>query len=164
MAAFVLAPVVRQLRRLGLGQTGASLFTLGLVALLAVGVAGVLALQLASLSNNLPRYQTHLQGKVQAVRHLSLGPLGALGYLGLRLAPAPMDAQAGLPGAPDATPGEATTGQSPAARAGRRWNASTAATSREAAAPGQKSNCAPTFTRRARESPVGSSHELPVVP
>ncbi|WP_022981102.1 AI-2E family transporter [Ideonella sp. B508-1] len=113
MAAFVLAPVVRQIRRLGLGQSGASLLTLGLVALLAAGVAVVLALQLVSLSNDLPRYQTHLQGKVQAVRHLSLGPLGALGDLGLRLAPAPMDAQTGMPGAPDATPGEATTGQSP---------------------------------------------------
>jgi len=115
MAAFVLAPVVRQIRRLGLGQTGASLLTLGLVALLAVGVAGVLALQLASLSNNLPRYQAHLQDKVQAVRQLSLGPLGALGDLGLRLTPTPAASRDTVPGPLEAMPVDAPTGQSPTA-------------------------------------------------
>lgn len=115
MAAFVLAPVVRQIRRLGLGQTGASLLTLSLVALLAVGVAGVLALQLASLSNNLPRYQAHLQDKVQAVRHLSLGPLGALNDLGLHLTPVSTAAPELLPDAQPAAAGDPVTGQSPTA-------------------------------------------------
>lgn len=115
MAAFVLAPVVRQIRRLGLGQTGASLLTLSLVALLAVGVAGVLALQLASLSNNLPRYQAHLQDKVQAVRHLSLGPLGTLSDLGLHLTPVSTTAPELLPDAQPAAAGDPVTGQSPTA-------------------------------------------------
>lgn len=116
MAAFVLAPVVRQIRRLGLGQSGASLFTLGVVALLAAGVAGVLALQLASLSNNLPHYQAHLQDKVQAVRQLSLGPLGTLSDLGLHLTtPASTTTPELLPDAQPAGAGDPVRGQSPAA-------------------------------------------------
>lgn len=82
MFAFVLSPLVRQIRRFGLGQTGASLWALGLVGLLMAGIAAALALQLSSLSSNLPGYEAHLRAKAEAVRSLSLGPLSSLATLG----------------------------------------------------------------------------------
>ena len=73
LLSFLLAPLVNLLRRLRLGRVVAVM----LAVLLALGVIvmmiGLIGTQVAQLAGDLPRYQTTIERKVEAVRGATLG-------------------------------------------------------------------------------------------
>src|SRR5262245_49125638 len=76
--SFVLAPPVRMLRRVGLGNTP-SVFIVVIVAFAIIfGVGTLIAQQVSSLVEELPRYQLTLRDKVKAVKDVAEGSGGAL--------------------------------------------------------------------------------------
>ncbi|MBK1613677.1 hypothetical protein CKO44_09365 [Rubrivivax gelatinosus] len=91
--AFVMAPIVHRIRRLGLGQAPAAIAALLIVGLLVAAVAGVLVAQVGELSHELPRYENNVRQKVGTLRELMLRPLqevqGRAGRMIGDLGPAP---------------------------------------------------------------------------
>jgi predicted PurR-regulated permease PerM len=73
LLAFVLAPLVRLLRRAGLNRIGAVLISVLLAFVVIVGIGGVLARQVSELAENLPRYQINIRDKVQSIRGAAKG-------------------------------------------------------------------------------------------
>lgn len=72
MLSFVLAPLVRRFRRLGLRQAPAALATLAVVGVLASLVGVLLLAQLSAMSRELPQYEVHVRDKVGALRELTV--------------------------------------------------------------------------------------------
>ncbi|MFC7610554.1 AI-2E family transporter [Teichococcus aestuarii] len=76
LLSLVLSPLVRLLRRAGLGRVGSVI----LAVLVAIGVlvaAGiVIGAQLAELAQSLPLYQHSLQQKIDTLRQMTVGRLG----------------------------------------------------------------------------------------
>lgn len=73
LISFAMAPVVRQVRKLGVPRTPA---VLGVVACLSLAIASflvVVAGQTIDLAGNLPRYQTNLVAKIQSVKEATPG-------------------------------------------------------------------------------------------
>jgi predicted PurR-regulated permease PerM len=68
LLSFLLAPLASLLRRLRLGRTMAVLMAVLVALALVLGVTGVIGLQIADLSTELPRYQATLQDKVDTLR------------------------------------------------------------------------------------------------
>lgn len=118
MLAFVMAPIVRQIRRLGLGRATAALATLALVGLMVTAVALMLFAQLGAMSRELPRYEVHAREKISSLRELTVGRLqemqGRAGRLFGDLAPTQASDTESEPG----IDGADTTPRNPAARAG----------------------------------------------
>ena len=75
MLGFVMAPIVRQIRRLGLNQATAALAALGLVGLTVAGVALAIAMQLSAMSRDLPSYEINLREKIATVHESTVGRL-----------------------------------------------------------------------------------------
>lgn len=73
LLSFVLAPIVRVLRRLHIARTPAVIASVLLAFLLFLSVSTLLTMQLTQLADNLPRYQTNLHEKVQAFRLATSG-------------------------------------------------------------------------------------------
>ena len=88
--SLAIAPLVRLLRRLRLGQVGAVLVAAGTLSAGALVVAAVIAVQLAHAAAELPRYEAALLAKVRSIR-------------------ARVDEQLVLPGRKDGTSREAAT-------------------------------------------------------
>ena len=92
MLGFVMAPVVRQIRRLGLGQGSAAIGALVVVGVLVAGIALVIFAQLGEMSRDLPRYESHLREKAYTLRELTIGRLqdmqGRVGKIVGNLVPA----------------------------------------------------------------------------
>jgi predicted PurR-regulated permease PerM len=70
--AFVLAPIVRQIRRLGLGQAAAAMSTLVLVGVTAAGIALAIVAQLSAMTQDLPRYEANVRDKISTLRVLTV--------------------------------------------------------------------------------------------
>ncbi len=75
MLSFLMAPVVRKLRSLGLNQTTAAVGTLALAGLVVSGIAMVLVMQLSALSRELPAYEENVRTKVMRLRMMMLDQL-----------------------------------------------------------------------------------------
>ncbi|OWQ88133.1 hypothetical protein CDN98_08325 [Roseateles terrae] len=75
MLSFLMAPVVRKLRSLGLNQTTAAIGTLALAGLVVSGIAMVLVMQLSALSRELPAYEENVRTKVTRLRMMTLDQL-----------------------------------------------------------------------------------------
>ncbi|WAC75393.1 AI-2E family transporter [Roseateles sp. SL47] len=75
MLSFLMAPVVRKLRSLGLNQTTAAIGTLTLAGLVVAGIAMVLLMQLGALSRELPAYEENVRAKVTRLRMMTLDQL-----------------------------------------------------------------------------------------
>lgn len=75
MLSFLMAPVVRKLRSLGLNQTTAAIGTLTLAGLVVAGIAMVLVMQLSALSRELPAYEENVRAKVTRLRMMTLDQL-----------------------------------------------------------------------------------------
>ncbi|ALV08141.1 AI-2E family transporter [Roseateles depolymerans] len=75
MLSFLMAPVVRKLRSLGLNQTTAAIGTLTLAGLVVAGIAMVLVMQLGALSRELPAYEENVRAKVTRLRMMTLDQL-----------------------------------------------------------------------------------------
>ncbi|WP_141290915.1 AI-2E family transporter [Ideonella azotifigens] len=92
MLGFVLAPLVKKIRGLGLGQASAAMLALIVAGLAAAGVAMAILVQLGTMSDSMPRYEAHVQAKIATLREATLGRLaeaqGRAGRLIGNLAPA----------------------------------------------------------------------------
>ncbi|MBL0389591.1 AI-2E family transporter [Ramlibacter monticola] len=73
--SLVIAPLVRQLRRLGLPRRAATIASVALVGGAVLALASVLAFQLAAVAADLPQYRARMLAKVEQVRELTVGPL-----------------------------------------------------------------------------------------
>lgn len=78
MLSLLVAPLVRKLRRLGLGQTSAVLVAVLASALLIAAAAGVLATQVLRTAASLPQYEKTIQQKLRNLDETTLGRLNAL--------------------------------------------------------------------------------------
>lgn len=78
MLALVIAPLVRGLRRLGLGRATAAISSVVLVGCAALAAVAVLALQLAAVAGDLPKYRAGIYAKVEQAREFAVQPIEKL--------------------------------------------------------------------------------------
>ena len=76
--SLLIAPMVRALRRIGLGQTLSVLTTVVVLASFFVAVAGVIGSQLVRMSSSLPRYERTLEHKLTTLNNVTLRRVNAL--------------------------------------------------------------------------------------
>jgi predicted PurR-regulated permease PerM len=76
--SLLIAPLVRGLRRIGLGQTLSVLAAVLVLALSFVAVAGVIGTQLVHMGGSLPKYERTLQRKLETLNSLTLKRVSAL--------------------------------------------------------------------------------------
>ena len=69
--SLVIAPLIRSLRRIGLGQMPATMLSVLMVGTCVVGLGIVLAFQLVAVTGDLPKYRAAIRTKVAAVRELT---------------------------------------------------------------------------------------------
>ena len=75
--SLLIAPLVRALRRLGLGQTGSVLAAVLLLAFSFAAVAGVIGSQLVHMAQSLPRYERTIEHKIRTLNAITVGRLDA---------------------------------------------------------------------------------------
>src|SRR5258708_34967871 len=75
--SLLIAPLVRALRRIGLGQTLSVLAAVIGLALSFGAVAGVIGLQLVHMSGSLPKYERTLESKLETLNSLTLKRVNA---------------------------------------------------------------------------------------
>ncbi len=107
LLSFLLAPIASLLRRARLPRTASVLLAVLLALGVIISVGGVIGMQLASLSDDFPRYETAMREKIEAVHSLALGDFENL-QKHFNNAP---DHAAAAPAAPQRTP--RGTAQSP---------------------------------------------------
>jgi predicted PurR-regulated permease PerM len=76
--SLLIAPLVRGLRRIGLGQTLSVIAAVLVLALSFGAVAAVIGTQLVHMSESLPKYERTLEGKVETLNNLTLKRVSAL--------------------------------------------------------------------------------------
>src|SRR5580698_11656269 len=76
--SLLIAPLVRALRRIGLGQTLSVLAAVLVLALSFAAVAGVIGTQLVRMSGSLPKYERTLEHKLQILNNVTLKRVNAL--------------------------------------------------------------------------------------
>jgi predicted PurR-regulated permease PerM len=75
--SLLIAPLVRALRRLGLGQTGSVLAAVLVLAFSFAAVAGVIGSQLVHMAQSLPRYERTIERKIKTLNDITVGRLDA---------------------------------------------------------------------------------------
>jgi predicted PurR-regulated permease PerM len=78
MLSLLIAPLVRALRRIGLGQTPAVLAAVLMLALAVAATAVMLGTQVLRMAASLPQYQETIQQKLQNLDEMTVGRLNAL--------------------------------------------------------------------------------------
>jgi predicted PurR-regulated permease PerM len=78
MLSLLLTPLVRRLRRIGLGQTPSVLVAVLASALLVAAAAGVLGTQVLRMAAGLPQYERTIQQKLRNLDEITVGRLNAL--------------------------------------------------------------------------------------
>ena len=78
MLSLLIAPLVRRLRRIGLGQTPAVLLAVLTLALVVAGAAGVLGTQVLRMASSLPHYERTIQQKLRILDEMTVGRFNAL--------------------------------------------------------------------------------------
>jgi predicted PurR-regulated permease PerM len=76
--SLVIAPLIRTLRRIGLGQMPATMLSVLMVGTCVVGLGIVLAFQLVAVTGDLPKYRAAIRTKVAAVRELTERPFARI--------------------------------------------------------------------------------------
>ncbi|MCS0580354.1 AI-2E family transporter [Massilia pinisoli] len=76
--SLVIAPLIRTLRRIGLGQAPATMLSVLMVGTCIVGLGIVLAFQLVAVTADLPKYRAAIRTKVSAVRELTERPFARI--------------------------------------------------------------------------------------
>src|SRR5579864_1475155 len=76
--SLLIAPLVRALRRVGLGQTLSVLAAVLVLALSFGAIAGVIGSQLVHMAGSLPKYERTLERKLEALNKLTLKRMNAL--------------------------------------------------------------------------------------
>lgn len=77
--SFLIAPFVRALRHLGLGQTASVLTGVAVVASALLLVGAVIITQVTRLGASLPQYQDTIASKLETLNELTRGTVGSLG-------------------------------------------------------------------------------------
>jgi predicted PurR-regulated permease PerM len=78
MLSLLIAPLVRRLRRIGLGQTPSVLVAVLTLALVVTAAAGVLGTQVLRMAASLPHYERTIQQKLRNLDEMTVGRLDAL--------------------------------------------------------------------------------------
>ena len=78
MLSLLIAPLVRRLRRIGLGQTPSVLVAVLTLALVVTAAAGVLGTQVLRMAASLPQYERTIQQKLRNLDEVTVGRLNAL--------------------------------------------------------------------------------------
>lgn len=73
LLSFVLAPMVRQLHKLGLGRVAPVLITVVFAFVIIASLAGLIATQMRDLTADLPRYETTVARKIRVLQGVSNG-------------------------------------------------------------------------------------------
>src|ERR1700712_166385 len=86
LLSFMLAPVVRLIRRTNLPRTPAVVLSVFLALGLILSLGGLIGMQITDLVNDLPRYANTIEQKVAGVRGIMVGEVaGRLGWLGKQI-------------------------------------------------------------------------------
>jgi predicted PurR-regulated permease PerM len=78
LLSLLIAPLVRVLRRMGLGQPASVLAAVLVLACSFAAVAGVIGSQLVHMAASLPRYERTIEHKVKTLNDITVGRLNAL--------------------------------------------------------------------------------------
>jgi predicted PurR-regulated permease PerM len=78
MLSLLVAPIVRALRRLGVGKTSSVLVAVAALTVLCVGVTAALGTQLLRIAESLPQYESNVQRKLKTLEEATVGPLTRL--------------------------------------------------------------------------------------
>jgi predicted PurR-regulated permease PerM len=78
MLSLLIAPLVRRLRRVGLGQTPSVLVAVLTLSLAVAAAAGVLGTQVLRIAASLPQYERTIQQKLRNLDELTMGRLDAI--------------------------------------------------------------------------------------
>jgi predicted PurR-regulated permease PerM len=92
--SLVIAPLVRQIRRIGLGHLPATLIAVVLAAVCVIGSSAILASQMVAVTADLPQYREVIQTKLESVRAMTERPFARL----------QAELKAVVPGAPKGDP------------------------------------------------------------
>ena len=76
--SLLIAPLVRALRRLGLGQTLSVLVTVTLLGCSFAAVAGIIGSQMIHMAESLPQYERTIELKLEALNDMTVGRFNAL--------------------------------------------------------------------------------------
>ena len=75
MLSLLVAPLVRALRRLGVGRTSSVLVSVVVLTVSALGIAVALGTQVLRIGEGLPQYESNIQGKLKTLEEITVGPL-----------------------------------------------------------------------------------------
>jgi predicted PurR-regulated permease PerM len=78
MLSLLIAPLVRTLRHIGLGQTLSVLAAVVVFAFSFAAIAGVIGSQLVHLAGSLPQYERTIEHKIETLNDITVGELNAL--------------------------------------------------------------------------------------
>jgi predicted PurR-regulated permease PerM len=76
--SLVIAPLIRTMRRVGIGQLPATLLSVVLVSTAVVGIGTILAFQLVAVTGDLPKYRAAIRTKIVTVRELTERPFARI--------------------------------------------------------------------------------------
>jgi predicted PurR-regulated permease PerM len=89
--SLLIAPLVRSLRRLGLGPTFSALIAVLALALAFASVAAVIGVQMVRMAVSLPQYEETIQHKLATLNEMTVGRLNALSGQAGRIINQPVD-------------------------------------------------------------------------
>ncbi len=75
MLSFLVAPLIRALRRLRIGKASSVLVAVAGLTVLGVSVAVALGAQIVHIAESLPQYESNLQRKLKTLEEVTVGPL-----------------------------------------------------------------------------------------
>ena len=113
--SLLIAPLVRALRRLGLGQTWSVLAAVLVLAFSFAAVAGVIGSQLVHMAQSLPRYERTIEHKIKTLNDITVGRLDAFTVQAGRLVNRHADNERPAPVQPEQTPAAPQSANRPAA-------------------------------------------------
>jgi predicted PurR-regulated permease PerM len=115
--SLLIAPLVRALRRLGLGQTGSVLAAVLALAFSFAAVAGVIGSQLVHMAQSLPHYERTIERKFKTLNDITVGRFEAFTVQAGRLVNRRSEGAAPESPPQPPTPGQLSSGVAPAAPA-----------------------------------------------
>jgi predicted PurR-regulated permease PerM len=109
MLSLLIAPLVRRLRRIGLGQTASVLVAVLTSAIVVSAAAAVLGTQVLRMAASLPQYERTIQQKLRNLDEMTVGRLNALTSEASRL----IESHPTSVGSPVASGGDVSSGTAP---------------------------------------------------
>src|ERR1700746_2881550 len=73
MLSLLVAPLVRALRRIGVGRTSSVFVAVGALTLAFIAVAAALGTQMLRIAESLPQYESNIQSKLRTLDELTIG-------------------------------------------------------------------------------------------